>query len=393
MKDETLVIHSGRDPESNFGIVNPPVYRASTILYPTLAEFKVRHERKYTGFSYGIHGTPTTFALAEAVARLEGGYKTLVTSSGLSMITTAIAAFLKEGDHILVADPVYGPTRAFCDSVLARFGVETTYYDPLLGADIEGLMRENTRLIFMESPGSHTFEVQDVPAIVRVARERGAVTMMDNTWATPLRFKAIAHGVDVSLHAGTKYIAGHSDLVIGLITAKDEATFRTLKDSVAAFGDCVAPDVCFQALRGLRTLAVRLRHHEQAALEIARWLQARPEVKRVLHPALPEDPGHALWQRDFQGASGLFGVVLHTGSEQAVAAMIDPMAYFKIGSSWGGYESLIVPAYPQGNRTAVSWSEPGFLLRISIGLEAVEDLIADLEAGFARLRQAGKAAS
>ncbi len=388
MKDDTLIIHSGRDPEQNFGIVNPPVYRASTILYPTLATYKVRMEKKYTGFSYGLHGTPTTFALAEAIAELEGGFRSIVTSSGLSMITTALTGFVKSGDHVLVVDSVYGPTRAFCDTVLARFDVETTYYDPAIGAGIEALMRENTRVIFMESPGSMTFEVQDVPAIVKVARAHGAVTMLDNTWATPMFFKALEHGVDVSLHAGTKYISGHSDLLIGLITARDEATFRTLRDSTGAFGDCPAPDVCFQALRGLRTMAVRLRHHEQAALEIARWLEARPEVKRVLHPALPGHPGHEFWKRDFHGASGLFGVVLHTDSEQAIAAMIDSMSLFKIGSSWGGYESLIIPVWPAGGRSVTRWNETGFLLRLSIGLEAVEDLIADLEQGFSRLNGA-----
>ena len=391
MKDETLLVHSGRDPEANFGIVNPPVYRASTILYPTLAAFKARHERKYTGFSYGLHGTPTTFALAEAVQALEGGHRTLVTSSGLSMITTTLAAFLKAGDHILVADTVYGPTRAFCDGVLKRFDVETTYYDPLLGAGIAELMRANTRIVFTESPGSLTFEVQDIPAIAQAAHAGGALVVLDNTWATPLCFKSFEHGVDVSLHAATKYIAGHSDLVLGLITARGELTFRAIKDSVGAFGDCPAPDVCFQALRGLRSLAVSLRHHERAGLEIARWLQKRPEVKRVLHPALSEDPGHALWKRDFRGASGLFGVVLHATAEDAVAAMLDPMELFKMGASWGGYESLIIPAWPAANRSVTEWKEPGFVLRISIGLEAVEDLIADLKAGLERLSATLKA--
>ncbi|MCZ6532386.1 MAG: cystathionine beta-lyase [SAR324 cluster bacterium] len=393
MKDDTLLVHAGRDPERNFGIVNPPLYRASTILYPTLAEFKARSARKANWFSYGIDGTPTNFALADAIARLEGGHRTLLTSSGQSVINIALLGFLKAGDHVLVADTVYGPTRNFCSGMLSRFGVETTYYDPLLGAEIAELMRENTRVVFMESPGTHTFEVQDVPAIARVARERGVVSMIDNTWASPVCFKPIAHGVDISLHAVTKYLSGHSDLLLGCATAADEETFQTLREGMSAVGDSASPDVCYQALRGMRTMGLRLRHQEQAALRIAGWLAARPEVKRVLHPGLPDDPGHALWKRDFSGASGLFGVLLHTESEDAAAAMIDPMQYFKIGNSWGGYESLIIPAYPGGNRTATSWTESGFLLRISIGLEDVEDLTADLEAGLARLNEALKAAS
>ncbi len=385
MKPETRLVHAGRDPERHAGTVNPPVYRASTIVYPTLADYERRLERKYTGFYYGLHGTPTTFALTEALAELSGGHRALVTSSGLSAVTLALAAFLRRGDHLLVPDTVYGPTRLFCTSVLARFGVEVTFYEPCAGAGIEAHLRPTTRVVYAESPGSLTFEVQDVPAIARAAHARGAVVMLDNTWATPLNFRAFEHGVDVEIQAATKYLAGHSDLLLGVITARDEALFRTLKDGVDAFGECAAPDLCYETLRGLRTLAVRLRHHERSALEVARWLAQRPEVARVLHPALPEDPGHALWRRDFLGSSSLFGVLLRTDSERAVAAMLDGLRLFGIGASFGGFESLILPARPAESRTVRPWREPGALLRLHVGLEAVEDLIADLDAGFARL--------
>jgi len=392
MKPETLLAHAARDPEAYGGVVNPPVYRASTILYPTLAAFKARGERKYTGYSYGIHGTPTTMALADAICDLAGGFRTVLTSSGLSAITLAVTAFLRAGDHLLVADTVYGPTRAFCEGVLARFGVEVTFYDPLIGAGLAGLMRPNTRVVFVESPGSHTFEVQDIPAIAAAAHAGGAVVIMDNTWATPLYFRAFEHGVDVDVQAATKYIGGHSDLLLGAVTARTEALFRTIKDSTGAFGDCVSPDVCALALRGLRTMPLRLQQHWEAGLAVARWLAQRPEVARVLHPALPGDPGHALWQRDFRGASGLFGAVLHTADEAAVGAMIDHLELFGIGASWGGFESLITPRFPAGDRTATTWRDPGVVLRFNIGLEAVEDLIADLERGFGRLTQALRAA-
>ena len=393
MKPETRLVHSGRDPERNFGIVNPPVYRASTILYPTTEDFERRQERKYIDFHYGIDGTPTTLALAEALAELSGGYRSLVTSSGLSAITQALLAFLRQGDHILVADTVYEPTRRFCTGVLSRFGVDVTFYEPYAGEAIGALMRANTRLVFAESPGSLTFEVQDVPAIAHAAHGRGALVMFDNTWATPLNFRAFDHGVDVEIQAATKYLAGHSDLLMGVITTRTEALFRAVKDGLADLGDCVSPDLCYLTLRGLRTLAVRLRQHERSALELARWLAPRPEVARVLHPGLPEDPGHQLWRRDFLGASSLFGVLLRTDSNAAVAAMLDGLRIFKIGASFGGFESLIIPARPAGHRTARSWRETGVLLRLHAGLEAVEDLIADLEAGFRRLDAAlGRAA-
>ncbi len=388
MQPDTRLVHVARDPERNFGVVNPPVYRASTILYPTVADFDSRHTRKYTGFSYGLAGTPTTMALAQAVAEISGGHRSVITSSGLAAVTQALTAFLGHGDHLLLPDSCYGPTRAFGTDVLARFGVDVEFYDPLVSAGISKLMKPTTRVVYLESPGSHTFEVQDVPAIVAVAHARGAVAIMDNTWATSLFFRAFEHGVDVEVQAGTKYLAGHSDLLVGTITARDEALFRKLKDGTSAFGDGVAPDVCYETLRGMRTLAVRLRHHERSALAVARWLAERPEVARVIHPALPGDPGHALWKRDFLGSSSLFGVLLRTSSDRAVAAMLEGLQLFKMGASFGGFESLVIPARATETRTVRPWREPGFLLRVHVGLEAVEDLIADLEEGFARLNAA-----
>jgi cystathionine beta-lyase len=393
VKRETRLVHAGRDPEKNFGVVNPPVYRASTIIFPSMAEFDTRGERKYTGFGYGLAGTPTTLALAEAVAEISGGVRAVITSSGLAAVTQTLTAFLKAGDHLLLPDTAYGPTRVFGTAVLPRFGVDVTFYDPLIGKGIAGLLKPATRVVYCESPGSATFEVQDVPAIADAAHARGAVVILDNTWATPLFFRSFEHGVDVEVQAGTKFIAGHSDLLIGCVVARTEEHFRLVKDGVSAFGDGVAPDLCYEAMRGLRTLAVRMKHHEQSALEIARWLEQRPEVARVLHPALPKDPGHTLWKRDFLGSSSLFGVLLKTTNETAIASMINHMRLFKIGASFGGFESLITPPRPEKNRTVRLWQPDGFLLRVHVGLEAVEDLIADLAEGFDRLNAAlgGKA--
>ena len=389
MKDETRLVHAGRDPQRDGGIVNPPVSRASTVLYPTLDAFAQRNasDAKYRGVRYGAYGTANNLALADSVAQLEGGAGTVVTSTGLSAVTLSLTALLGQGDHVLMTDSAYGPTRAFCVEVLPRFGIETTYYDPLIGTGIAGLMRPNTRVVFTESPGSLTFEVQDVPAIADAAHQHDALVLLDNTWSAGLFFKPFEHGVDVSIQAATKYIAGHSDAVIGTITARTETLFRRIKDSTMAFGDVAAPDTSYLALRGLRSMAARLRQHQAAGLTLAEWLRGRAEVKRVLYPALPDDPGHAIWERDFTGACSLFSVVLHTADEAAVARMVDAYRYFKIGASWGGFESLVIPAYPAQLRTAVPWTEPGFVLRYHVGLEAVEDLITDLQDGFERLQR------
>lgn len=389
MKPDTKLVHAGRNPEQHHGTVNPPVHRASTILYPTIEAFERRTERKYgnTG-SYGMYGTPITFALREALAEFSGGARSLVTSSGVSAITMALAAFLRQGDHVLVTDSAYGPTRNFCNGPLARFGVETTFYDPAVGAEIAGLIRPNTKVVYSESPGSLTFEMQDVPAIAAAAHDRGATVFFDNTWGTPLHFRAFDRGVDVEIQAATKYLAGHSDLMMGVITARTEALFRRIKDSMDEFGDCVAPDLCYETLRGMRTLHVRMQRHQESALAVARWLAGRQEVARVLHPGLPDHPGHALWRRDFIGSSSLFAIVLRTESKPAVAAMLEGLQFFKIGASFGGFESLILPAQLKNSRSVRPWSERGTLIRLHVGLEGVEDLIADLEAGLRRLSAA-----
>jgi cystathionine beta-lyase len=382
-KDDTRLAHSGREPMRFHGFVNPPIYRGSTILFPTVEALDANTQ----DFTYGRLGTPTVRALEQAIAELEGGHATLLTPSGLSAITTTLLAFVGAGDHILVTDAVYRPTRRFCDTILKRLGVETTYYDPLVGAAIKDLIRPNTKVVFAESPGSQTFEVQDIPAIAEAAHARSAMLVLDNTWATPLFFKSFTHGADVSIHAATKYIVGHADAMLGAITATKEV-FPAIANAHEGLGLCTGPEDVYLALRGLRTLGVRLARHQASALELARWLGERPEVARVLHPALPSDPGHAIWRRDFTGSSGLFAVVLKPASKRAVAAMLDGLDLFGMGYSWGGFESLIIPFDPRDYRTATVWDEPGPALRLHIGLEDVGDLKADLEAGFARLAAA-----
>ena len=312
--------------------------------------------------------------------------------TGLAAINVALMSFLDSGDHILVSDSVYEPVRTLCDRQLSRFGITATYYDPLIGAGIAALIRPNTRIVYLESPGSLTFEVQDVPAIAAAAHAAGALVVLDNTWATPLFQKPLRLGADIVIHAATKYIVGHSDAMLGIVVA-DERRWRQMKACGHGMGFAAAPDDCYLALRGLRTLDVRLRRHEANGLAVARWLAGRPEVARLLYPALPDDPGHALWRRDFIGASGLFGVVLKPCPPAALTAMLDGMKLFAMGFSWGGYESLILPVKPARYRTATPWTEAGPTLRLHVGLEGVPDLIADLEAGFARLVAAQQLAS
>jgi len=389
MREETTVVHSGLHPERHHGAVNPPVFHASTILSETVEEF--RHRRKnwileQPGTYYGRFGTPTIEALQEAIAALEGGHRSVVYPSGLAACAGALLAFLSAGDHLLMSDTVYGPTRNFANGFLKRFGVSTTFFDPLAGRSIESLIRPETRVIYLESPGSLTFEVQDVPAIAEAAHRRGIIVIADNTWATPLYFKPFAHGVDVSVQAATKYIVGHSDAMLGAITCTKEAWPR-LRRSTHELGQTAGPDDVYLGQRGLRTLAVRLKQHWKAGVALAEWIAPQPEVERVLHPALPGDPGHAIWKRDFTGACGLFGVVLKEGiTDRALCAMIDGLELYGIGSSWGGFESLIVPFDPRETRTATQWTYKGPCFRIHAGLENVEDLIADLETGFERLR-------
>ncbi len=387
LRRDTIIANAGRDPRRFDGVVNTPVFRASTVLFPDVESYQGRDPDDYKVMRYGIYGTPTTFALEEAVAQLEGGHAAVALPSGLAAIVAALAAFVKTGAHILVSDSVYQPTRNFCDQRLRALGVESEYYDPLIGSGIAALIRPNTAAVFCESPGSLTFEIQDVPAIAAAAHAQGVPVLADNTWGTPYFLRSFEHGVDVSIHAGTKYIAGHSDVMMGIIVT-NEAYWLQVRRAVADYGYCVSPDDCYLALRGLRTIGVRMRHQQQSALRIARWLQARPEVLRVLYPALESDPGHAIWKRDFGGAASLFGVVLKSASGQAVDAMINSLELFGIGSSWGGFESLAIRADPGKYRSATRWSAGGPLLRIYVGLEDPDDLIADLEHGFGQMKQA-----
>ena len=382
LKPETRLVTSGRDTKGQHGFVNPAVYHASTVLYPT-AEDQVAHRARY---QYGRRGTPTSEALEDALRSLEGDACAGVAlqPSGLAAISTALLSVAGSGDHILVTDCVYRPTRNFCDGVFKRMGVTTTYYDPLIGADIIKLFKPSTKAVFVEAPGSQSFEMQDIPTIANVAHDKGALVLMDNTWATPLYFRALDKGVDLSIHAGTKYIGGHSDLMFGCVSA-NAVTLPALKATMNSLGLCVGPDDMFLALRGLRTLAVRLARHYQSGLTIARWLEKRPEVARVLHPALENNPGHTIWMRDFSGACGLFSIVLKPASGKAVHAFMNELSLFGMGFSWGGFESLVILFDCTEYRTATKWAPGGPTLRFHIGLEDTSDLIADLERGFAAM--------
>ena len=384
-KAETTLVTAGRDNNAQKGFVNPPVVRGSTVLYPTADDLHAHRGE----FQYGRHGTPTTKALQEALMALEGPQCAGVglAPSGLAAITTALLAVLKSGDHLLVCDNAYRPTRNFCNGLLTRYGVETTYFDPLIGAGITELFRPNTKAVLVEAPGSQSLEMPDIPAIAGVAHTRGALVIDDNTWATPLYHRSLEQGVDISIQAATKYIGGHSDIMFGTISSNAK-TWPMISEAIRLLGVCAGPDDVFLALRGLRTLAVRLAQHHRSGLEMARWLATRPEVARVLHPALESDPGHAIWKRDFAGASGLFSVVLKPAPQKAVDALLDAVKLFGMGYSWGGFESLVIPFDCTGYRTATNWAPGGPALRLHIGLENVEDLKADLERGFAAFNSA-----
>ncbi|GEO13203.1 cystathionine beta-lyase [Microvirga aerophila] len=380
--ERTRLVHAGREPSEQHGFVNTPIYRGSTVLYPTTDDILNRRGR----YSYGTHGTPTTEALESAWTELTGAAGTVLAPSGLAAVTLALTSCLKAGDHLLVTDSVYRPTRNFCNSFLRKFGVETTYYDPLVGAGIKDLLRPNTTAVLTEAPGSQSFEMQDIPAIADVVHQHGAVVIMDNTWATPLLFPPHERGVDIAIEAGTKYLSGGSDLLLGLVSA-NERCFKALRATYDAFAMCPGPEDVFLALRGMRTMALRLREHEKQALDMARWLANRPEVAQVLHPALETHPGHDIWKKDFKGSSGLFSIVLKPCSDQALAAMLDGLGLFGMGFSWGGFESLVIPFDCSTYRTATQWKPGGHALRFHIGLEDLDDLKRDLDAGFARLRE------
>jgi cystathionine beta-lyase len=382
---ETRLVTSGRDTRAQKGFVNPPVVHGSTVLYPTAEDLHAHRGE----FQYGRHGTPTTKALQEMLMALEGPECAGVgiAPSGLAAITTTLLSVLKAGDHVLVCDNVYRPSRNFCNGMLARYGVETSYFDPLIGAGIAALFKPNTRAVLVEAPGSQSFEMPDIRAIAEVAHGRGALVIDDNTWATPLYHRSLEQGVDISMQAATKYIGGHSDIMFGTISANPKA-WPLIAEGIRLLGVCAGPDDVFLALRGMRTLSVRLARHYRSGLEMARWLAARPEVARVLHPALESDPGHAIWKRDFTGASGLFSIVLKPAPQKAVDAMLDTVKLFGMGYSWGGFESLVIPFDCDTYRTATKWSPGGPTLRLHIGLENVDDLKADLDRGFAAFNAA-----
>ena len=385
--DATRLVEAGRRKQWTQGLVSPAVWRASTVLFDDVAALReaVRHADDV--LYYGRRGGPTQWALADALTELEpGAAGTTLHASGAAAISTALLAVIKPGDEVLMTDSTYEPTRVFCDTMLRKMGVTTRYYDPLVrGSDIDALFSDKTKILFMESPGSLTFEVQDVPALCAAAKARGVITMIDNTWATPLLFPAIAHGVDVSILACTKYVSGHSDVMLGSCTAVP-GLFEKIRKTLQIMGQAVSPDDAFLASRGLRTMGVRLKQHGEAGLAVARWLQQQPQVAKVIHPALPGDAGYELWSRDFKGAAGLFAFVLD-GDDAARVRMVDALDHFGIGFSWGGFESLALPIDPERCRSARPWSVPGKMIRLQVGLEDPADLIADLARGLAAAAQ------
>ena len=379
-KDKSLtnaLAHLGRGPAFPGRSVNLPIDQSSTLLFDTLAEFQAAREARYEQGTlyYGRYGNPVSFELERMMAALEGGHGCITVSAGLTAVTLALMGALKAGDHLLVADNVYEPTRGFCDRVLVRYGVEVEYFDPMIGAGLSGLMRPETAAVMFEAPGSGTFEVPDIPAIAGVARDHGAISILDGTWATPVFCQPLRLGVDVVVHSGSKYIGGHADAMIGFIVC-NAATYDPMRRMTLALGDKAGAQDVFLALRGLRTLELRMRHAQDAGMAVARWLSERPEVLKLLHPAFPDCPGHETWRRDFSGASGLFSVLFKPCGEAQLHAFVDALEMFKVGVSWGGFESLVLPVTP--NRTAKPWTAEGRVVRFCIGHEDTGSLIEDL---------------
>lgn len=394
MKKDTTIVSAGRSKKWTKGVVNPPVVRASTVVFDSVAEMKhATRNRANQVMFYGRRGTDTSFAFQDAMVALEGGVGCALYPSGTAAISNAILSFVKAGDHLLMVDTAYEPTRDFCNKLLKNLGVETTFYDPMIGAGIKDLIQDNTRVLFLESPGSLTMEVQDVPTLASIAHQNDIVVMLDNTWASPINFDPFAHGVDISIQAATKYVVGHSDVMLGTATA-NEKHWEQLRENSYLMGQCTSPDDIYSALRGLRTIGVRMRQHQENALKVANWLAQREEVDHIRHPAFATCPGHEFFKRDFSGANGLFSFVLNRGNQAALTALLDGMEHFKMGYSWGGYESLILAVNGvKGLRTATEWQAAGPLMRVHIGLEDVDDLIADLAQGFERFNQVLAASS
>lgn len=384
---ETALIHAGAPTHELAGTLMPPVYRFTTVTYETVGDYMKSHDDRFAQLIYGRLGSPTTWGFEDALCELEGGADCVLTPSGLAAIYVALTATLSAGDHVLITDTVYPPVRVFAESTLKRFGIEVEYFDPLLGAGIAQKIRPNTRVVYCESPGSQTFEVQDLPAIAQAAHAAGALVITDNSWATGLYCKPLALGVDVVVLACTKYIVGHSDAMVGAIVSREAALGERIRKHWFESGTALAPDDAFLGLRGMRTLAVRLAQHQKNTLAVAQWLEARPEVERVLYPALPSHPQHALWRRDFTGASGLFAFVPKAASEAQARAFVDSLALFGIGASWGGYESLAMPALPTRTAAGRPWQGERYSVRLHIGLENLDELIADLEQGLAVMRK------
>jgi cystathionine beta-lyase len=382
---DTLLSHLGRDPGKYSGMVNTPVFRTSTVIFPNLAAYEDRRDQGFKTVKYGRHGTPTTFAFEEAVAKIEGGYQAVALPNGMAAIAGVLLALTKNGGHVLMTDAAYAPARNFCERQLRPRGVEIEYYDPLIGGGIAAKLKADTVAVYTESPSSLSFEIQDIPAIAAAAHARGIAVVMDNTWGTPYFFPSFERGVDISIQAATKYINGHSDVMMGMIVT-NERWWTEIRQTVSDFGYGVSPDDCWLALRGLRTMGVRLRQQMANGIEVARWLEGRPEVSRVVHPALASHPGHALWKRDFRGAASLFSFVLKPVEPPAVSAFVDALELFGIGSSWGGYESLVNIAHVDDIRTATGWKPEGPMIRLHIGLESPRDLIADLTRAFATMK-------